>query len=289
MKAVLHITSGDCAGAVLARSGIAGEILVWHDMLYLCARAPGWPDDATLDARARFLEDLTGGGLSRKTIRATLDAQYAQLATAGQYERIVLWFDACLFDQAMLAHILACMTTEALARTDVLCVDAFPGIEPYHGLGQLQPQQMASVYHRRCPLSAAQAVYARVADAAFASQDPERLATLAAGRDTPLPWLPAAAARWLQEQPDPVTGLGRLATLALDAIRAGCEKPADIFAAVSAADTPPQYWGDITLWATINALAHRTPPLVRIDGPAPRLPQWEGGAELASFRITCAP
>ena len=60
----------------------------------------------------------------------------------------------------------------------------------------------------------------------------------------------------------------------------------DIFKAVAVADTPPQYWGDITLWAKINALADRDPPLVRFEGPLPRLPQWEGAADLKKFRIT---
>ena len=87
------------------------------------------------------------------------------------------------------------------------------------------------------------------------------------------------------QQPDPATGLGRLESLALAAIRSGCTTPADIFASVAAADTPPQYWGDITLWAKINDLAEHNPPLVRIDGPTPRLPQWEGLADLKRFRI----
>jgi hypothetical protein len=74
--------------------------------------------------------------------------------------------------------------------------------------------------------------------------------------------------------------------MVLDAIRDGCERPWKIFSAVAAADTPPQYWGDITLWAKINALADRDPPLVRIEGPQPRLPQWEGRADLKRFRVT---
>ena len=107
--------------------------------------------------------------------------------------------------------------------------------------------------------------------------------------DAPLPWIPAAVARWLLERPDPVTGLGRLEELALAAIRAGCETPGKIFASVAAADTPPQFWGDTTLWAKINALAEREPPLIRIDGPVDRLPQWESDLRLKDFRISALP
>jgi len=94
-----------------------------------------------------------------------------------------------------------------------------------------------------------------------------------------------AVRRWLEEQPGKVTGLGRLEQLALQAISSGCDTPAEIYSCVSARETPPQFWGDITLWTKINALAGRKPPLERIEGPGARLPQWEGVADLKLFRI----
>ena len=52
MGKTLHITSGDCAGDSLAKSGISGEVFIWHDILYDGPRNPGWPDDDILDACA---------------------------------------------------------------------------------------------------------------------------------------------------------------------------------------------------------------------------------------------
>jgi hypothetical protein len=212
--------------------------------------------------------------------------QYRQLATAGSYERIVLWFDACLFDQSMLAHVLTCLAHQGLHQVDLLCIDEFPGIEPFNGLGQLQPEQLASLYRDRGPISAEQFAFAVAVDRAFARQDKALFRDLAAMSAPPLPWVPAAVNRWLQEQPDPATGLGRLESLALAAIRSGWTTPGDIFAAVAAADGPPQYWGDITLWGKLNGLADRVPPLVTISGPLARLPQWESPVPLSEFRIT---
>ncbi|MCE5265058.1 MAG: DUF1835 domain-containing protein [Deltaproteobacteria bacterium] len=286
MKGTLHIIGGDRAGESLAKSGIPGEILVWHDVLYDGPRNPGWPDDATLAARLRFLEEMTGGGLDRKDILGTLRAQYGKLAGSGDHERIVLWSDACLFDQAMLVHILTCMRHLGIPNAELLCVDAFPGIEPFHGLGQLQPSQLVSLYDRRRPVTDAQFRFAAVVDRAFAARDLQALAGLAHEIDAPLPWVAAAAARWLQEQPDPATGLGRLESLALRAIREGNATPDGIFSAVAASDVPPQFWGDITLWAKINALAGHNPPLVRIEGPEKKLPQWTTSLDLKTFRIT---
>ena len=285
MIETIHITSGDIAGDRLAKSGIPGEVFVWHDILYDGPRNPGWPDEDTLVARAQFIEKETGGGLKKAFVLKTLKEQYVKLAAAEKLKQIVLWFDACLFDQSMLAHILTCLHHKGVKKAELLCVDVFPGIESYNGLGQLQPSQMASVYDQRKQVTNEQFQFAIIVDEAFANQDQNLFFELSKMTDAPLPWIPAAVTRWLQEQPDAETGLGRLETLALEAIRSGCEKPWDIFNKVAAADTPPQYWGDITLWAKINGLADRNPPLVRIEGPLPRLPQWEGIAELKSFRI----
>jgi len=269
----------------LDKSVISGEVFVWHDILYEGPREPGWPSDDTLNLRAGFLKETTGGGLSRSYVLETLKLQYAKLKRAQSYGRIVLWFDACLFDQAMLCHILACMHLQVLEAVDLICVDAYPGIKPFNGLGQLSPEQFALVYNRRRTVKKNQFVFAERVDNAFALQDRDAFNELALCPNASLPWVPAAVKRWNEEQPDRKTGLGLLERMALEAIRSGCETSAEIFSFVSAKDTSPQFWGDITLWAKINALADRQSPLIRIEGPQARLPQWEGIADLKLFRV----
>lgn len=285
MSTTLHVTSGDRPGEILAETGIPGEIFVWHDILYDGIRPPGWPDDKALDARAQFIVNSTAGGLEKDRVLNTLRHQYRKLSAAANYERIVLWFDACLFDQSMLAHILSGLLHWNFKAAELLCVDAFPGVVPFNGLGQLQVSQLAGLYDQRKPVTDAQFRFAEVVDKAFATQDQAQLEKLSRWVNAPLPWVPNAAKRWLQELPDPETGLGRLEYLALEAIREGCKTPGEIFSKVASMDTPPQFWGDITLWAKINALANHDPPLVRIDGPAQRLPQWGNFEELKDFRI----
>ncbi|MEH6579587.1 MAG: DUF1835 domain-containing protein [Amphritea sp.] len=285
MERTLHITSGDCAGELLAKTGIAGEIFVWRDILYDGLRNPGWPNENTLAARALFLEQATGGGMQRAVILEELKAQYRKLEAATEYEQIVLWFDGCLFDQSMLAHVLTCLRSLGIRQAELLCIDAFPGIEPFDGLSQLTPQQLASLYGNRQGLTEEQFNFAEFVDSAFARQDMTVFDELEKLQNAPLPWVPAAAARWLDEQPDEKTGLGCLQQLALDAIGNGSETLKEIFVAVSAADVHPQYWGDSTLWEKINSLADHNPPLVRIEGPAPRVPQWQG-EDLKLYRVT---
>jgi hypothetical protein len=230
---ILNITSGDISGRALEKSGIPGEVFVWRDILYDGPREPGWPSEEILKKRAVFLEETTGGGLSRDFILKTLEDQYEKLESADKYENIILWFDACLFDQSMLVHILNCLRIRRVRDVELLCVDSFPGIEPYNGLGQLTPEQMASVYNKRVPVSAEEFLYARHADEAFVFQKKNMFNALAELPDPLIPWIPAAVKRWLQERPNKTTGLGRLEQMALDAVRSGCETPLDIFTSVA--------------------------------------------------------
>lgn len=285
MKQVLHITSGDIVGENLRKGGVSGEVFVWHDILYDGPRNPGWPDEDTLRARAVFIEEATGGGLERQLVLSGLKDQYRKLETARDHDGLVLWFDACLFDQSMLVHILACMQAKGIERAELVCVDAFPGIERFHGLGQIPPEQLVRLLPQSRPISADQFTFAERVDRAFALQDRAEFVELSNYRDAPLPWVPAAVARWLKEQPDETTGLGLLERLALEAVCNGCEHPTEIFKYVAAHDTPPQYWGDTMLWGAVNRLATRRPPLVGIEGPRPYLPQWNAAQDVKAFRV----
>ncbi len=285
VQPILNITSGDCAGRILEDSGVPGAVVVWHDILYDGPRRPGWPDEEALSARATFLEGQTGGGLKRAQILATLRAQYQVLIDAIPSTLVRLWFDACLFDQSMLVHVLTCLDVRGVGPVELICVDSFPDIVPYHGLGQLTPDQLASQIDRRFAVSGEQFDFAREVDAAFAEKKIPALTALSRLATPALPWIPAAASRWLEELPDNSSGLGKLQRLALDAIRSGCEVPSTIMKAVAEADTPPQYWGDSTLWAKINELAERKPPLVEIKGPGKHLPQSMALGDVDEYRV----
>jgi len=289
MKQILHITSGDTVGDLLRHSGLAGDIFVWHDILYEGPRSPGWPDDETLKLRAHFLVNFSGGGLGFDQVLTTLGSQYARLKECDSYEHVVLWFDGCLFDQSMLVHILACLSHLAFANVELICINSFPGIEPFHGLGQLSAAQLASLFGQRVAVTQKHYDFAVKADVAFASDEPAELSAISQMHSDVLPYLPAAMDRLIQEMPHSRTALGRLEKLIMSAAASGCETPATLFNFVAAREPPPQYWGDTTLWAKINGLAEREPPLLKIEGPAPRLPQWSGSLNLNEFKISVLP
>lgn len=288
MSNILNITSGDTSGCLIEEAGIVGEVFVWHDIMYDGPREPGWPDEEALIARAKFIEHETGGGLKAYDVLQTFKEQYRKLELASVDSRIVLWFDACLFDQSMLVHILACLYLLDISDVELICVDKCPGIERFNGLGEMTPTQLASCYDSRIRVSEEMFRFAVAADAAFAEKDISALQKLAEMDGAPLVHVPAAAKRWLKEQPSPETGLGQLEQLIIDALNNGCTTPLEIFKYAAGNDEPPQYWGDTTLWSRINSLSERVPPLVKITGPGRKLPQWGNFDGLHEYKVTTA-
>lgn len=289
MAEAIHITNGDAAAALIKAAGFRGEMLAWNDLIYDGPPLRPWPDDDQINARARFLSESTGGKVSVGDTKETLLRQYASLESGcASSVELMLWFDACLFDQAVLVHVLACVGSRSHGPVILLVVDSHPGINPFNGLGQLTPERLASRHAERTAVGETVFSFAAEADRAFAGKDKAALETLATMLDAPLPHIPPAAKRLLAEMPDPATGLGRLETLILEAVNADAAHPGEIFKAVAAADISPQFWGDTTLWAKINGLATRQPPLLTISGPSARLPQWSTDVPLRDFRITLA-
>ncbi len=283
MANVLHITSGDCAGELLEKSGIGGTVLVWHDLLYEGIRPTGRPDAQALIKRAEFISNYTGGGLSMEDVLSALLCQYRDIERIKAH-KIILWFDACLFDQSMLAHILCCLEDEIRDQVYLLCVSEFPGIKPFNGLGQLSPEQILSLEGKEVSVTPEQFAYAQEVEIAFASQDQKLLTQLAQDNNPALPFIPAAAARWLEETAPANGKYGKLKTLTLQTLADGVLSPIEIFKSVSNKDHSPQYWGDTTLWREINLLADED--CLTITGPADRLPQWGNPKNLGDYKVT---
>ncbi|KAJ3198450.1 hypothetical protein HK101_004220 [Irineochytrium annulatum] len=67
-----------------------------------------------------------------------------KLHSFQQYKEIVLWFEYDLYDQTMLSYLLHYFNGQALQNTklNLLCIDSYPEIEHFRGLGQLTSSQI---------------------------------------------------------------------------------------------------------------------------------------------------
>lgn len=285
---VLHITCGDCAANALRQSPVDGEILVWHDPVLEGELRIHDGDEVYRQVRAQHF-------VKQKYVKeygealAGLEARHRKLNGAGGYDEVVLWFDACLFDQSILLQVMDRLSLLELpdTRLSLLCVGDHAEIDRYLGLGQLSSEQMAALYPSRHEITAAEMTLARAAWQALTASDPRDIQRLAEGDCSPLPYLEDALHRRLEMFPSTVNGLSRLEQEILRAVAGGAHEPMAIFRAVQDMEDRP-WFGDIMVWERIDAMAEDRVPLLEVNGPGPlKRPLWEQPQPVEDRHIEC--
>ncbi len=264
---MLHVRNGDAAGDRLRASGLSGLVVAWQDVLHEGPVPEGLAPEELREVRSLFIADQ--GWAPFEAVLADFERRDRALASFPDHDEVVLWFEHDLYDQLQLIQILDRFAEWDLDRTrlSLVSIDAFPGVEPFHGLGQLRPDQIASLLPARRAVTPAQLSLARRAWAAFRSPDPRKLAALAVVPSPGLPFLPAALRHHLEQFPAAARdGLSRTERQVLEAIDAGAETPVAVFLADQAREPAP-FMGDATLWTYLRGLNEGAHPLVVLSAP----------------------
>jgi hypothetical protein len=256
----LHITNGDCAASTL-REFLTDPVTITADVLH-DGPAPRVDLDSWHALRAKYLEPIDETAFERT--RREL-AQWDRMVTdAGRHDEIVLWFEHDLFDQLLLIRTLDLLGGRR--SVSLICIDRFPGVERFVGLGQLNAGQLASLVSTRRPVTDDQYALATKAWDAFRAPDPTDLATMVRQPDSmqALPFLARALRRFLEEYPSTTNGLSRTETAVLRELEAGPRSGLDLFVGTQAQEGQP-FMGDWGLFDDVKALADARTPLVTID------------------------
>jgi hypothetical protein len=250
----LHITNGDGAAEIIKQSTVAGDVLPWRDPMH------HGPFPARLDLhqlsriRATY---LTGPDMDIADVERGFQLRDTHLEAAPRYDHVVLWFEHDLLDQLQILQLLDWFADAKMGDTtlELICVDSFPGIENFRGIGQLDTVQMASLYAQRHRVSPETLAKAKLGWAAFRHDDPRHLLEFTYGDLTGLPYLKNALFRHFEEYPKANTGLRRteqqLLLLAQDQI---CD-PVELFLQNMNFETA-LYLGDWTTFSTLNFLCN---------------------------------
>ena len=255
---------------MLTAAGIPGDKVCWADPLCEGPLHRHSTDAARQKERAAYLS-ARGSVPMTETYRDLMGDDW-RIDQCVHYDETILWFEADLFDQAILVYLLARLAAfRSRTRLSLICIGEFPGIERFIGLGQLTPGQLATLLPGRRPVTAGQFRLAARAWDALRSPDPMALAAIGRMRSSAMPFLPAAMRRYLAEYPSLRNGLGRTEQLALEAIAAGARTPKQVFPRVQERERRP-YMGDTMLYAVLRDLASpRYPAIAGAHGRLPRL------------------
>jgi hypothetical protein len=262
------VLNGDAAADQLRRSGVQGEITLSADVLHEGPAPAGLLPERWRKVRARYLAECGYGDYDR--CLADLTEWDRALEGSRGFDEVVIWLEHDLFDQLQLLRLLDWFGSRddlSTTRLSLICIGSFPGIEPFHGLGQLSPQEMASLLDRRERVTEKQIFLARHAWRAFCSPEPIGL-EVALRRDTSaLPFLADALQRHLEEFPWTRDGLSRTERQALLGIDSGFDTFESLFRAVQALEPRP-YLGDSSFLRCLRVLGSSPVPLIRLE-PGP--------------------
>jgi RNA polymerase sigma factor (sigma-70 family) len=273
----LHIVNGDCTTSIIEEAGIPGTSSIWADVLHEGPVPAGLSDPELLAVRAGYLSDTSDARSHEDTV-AHLTRWREALRRRDSCGEVILWYEHDLFDQLNLIQLLTLLADDqgpgarSTAPVSLICIGSFPGRPDFKGLGQLTPDELASLLETRQPVRQAQYDLAARAWHSFRAPDPRAIEELLATGTSALPFLAAALRRHLEEFPSTVDGLSRTERRLLQLIGES-STPADIwttFHRISDGETA-FYIGDASFWQIARQLAASSPPLIalHIDSAEP--------------------
>lgn len=142
------MTHGDTVVGTMKSVGLQGDFLPWRDVLHQGPVPAELSPGELRRVRARFLlesrRDWFMDGLAYFTAR--------DRALVGA-DDVLLWFESDLYDQLQLLQILD-LLGDGRGRRRLICIGSFPGYSGFVGLGQLDPDEFATLVGTEHDISA---------------------------------------------------------------------------------------------------------------------------------------
>lgn len=257
---MLHVVNGDSVIASFQQVKLPGAYISWKDVLH-DGPVPATSTLEELSAiRAEALSNFGWGDY--QTIRAGFAERDRALADFRKHEEVVLWFEHDLYDQLQLLQVLDWFAAQerGKVRLHLIQINSYPGVQPFHGLGQLTGTQLAKLFPMRKTVTPEQLAAAKKVWQAFRAPDPQELVNFTQ-QDVPgMPFLCAALRRFLEEYPWTRDGLPRMQRQVLQSVGSGAKNKGEIYLSSRKSEQFP--WGDASVYLRVDSLT---------TGPAPAL------------------
>lgn len=254
----LHVFNGDCGRDAWKKSGGTAPSLVWlENYLEGILPPPETPIPEFERIRTAELHRLMPE-LAPERLAAAQKRMDDAVVNRSAGDTVYLWFDACMFDQLILARILFLMR-ETAADVRLICEDTNWGDSAIPFPAAQQAARRLSRGDREIFASAwaAAAGGIEALDRRMESSENDRF-----------PFLKKALARFREEFPDP-EGLGRSERQLLEIVGRGCHAEAEIFHAAGACEEYP-FMGDTMCHRLLDGLVRKGRLEIRFGGDGAR-------------------
>lgn len=262
---VLHVANGSATTNLIEAAAIPGRRSVWADVLYDGPVPGGLSDAELLRVRARHLSGLVNATYLDEV--NGLQRWRDEIDNVSAYDELILWYEHDLFDQLNLLQLLSWLKGRLPAAKAVSLIEigTFPGRPSFKGIGELNPDDVASLLEKRAPISEERYTLSERAWTAFRHRSPYALDELHVGETSAIPFLSAAVKRFLEEFPWTTDGLSRSERRLLEIASSG---PLDLwttFVHMHEGETA-YYITDLSLLSLLRELSRLNPALISIAG-----------------------
>ncbi|PQP81736.1 RNA polymerase subunit sigma [Paenibacillus sp. PCH8] len=263
-KDMLHIMNGDHAANRLRESGIQGDILVWRELYTFGPVTRDMKEAKVRKNRAAILEQQLG---IPQTEYLQINELERKLHSFHQYKEIVLWFEYDLYDQTMLSYLLHYFRGQALQHTNLnlLCIDSYPEIEQFRGLGQLTSVQIESLSGSWHVINQTELQAGAQFWEAYTSPELRHHLGYLQAEAAVLPFANAAFKAHLSRLPSVSNGLGVIEQTTLESIKAGVGSPYPLFREVGD-KLHVLGIGDLEYWAHLKRMTEGPHALLQMTG-----------------------
>jgi len=283
MSDMLHILNGSSIEEPLRQSSVPGDFFSFRDALIAGPVIAGLNKEQWRELRVEHL--ASAYGVEPNKCDQQLLEQTQVLESYSTHDEVVLWFEHDLFCQLNLLYLLDWFAHVDLAgtRLSLVNVGEFPGKENFRGLGELNEQELESLFPQRQTVSATQLELASAAWRSFSSPDPTSLESILHTDTSSLPFLSTALAAHLRRFPNTANGLGQIENKSLELVENGSEEFGDLFPAFVALESVYGL-GDTQLWISLVNLSKADEPLLttQTESNSSRV------SPKATFKITAA-
>lgn len=264
---MLHIHNGDSTADTAKQTSLPGEHFAFRESLITGPTPFGLSGSKWRSVRSAHLSASYGGDTAE--CERGLLAQEEKLASVSEHEEVVLWFEHDLFCQLHLIYLLDWFSQCELGNTklSLICIGEFPGKENFRGLGELNPEQLTSLFPARQPVTSAQLNLAALTWRAYRSPYATAIEYILRTDTSALPFLDATLRAQLERFPSTKNGLGLVENRALQRVGQGGDSFIHLFR--SFVDVESAYgFGDAQFWLALQRLIAATEPLLTMTGIA---------------------
>lgn len=262
---MLHLHNGDSSADTAKRSSLPGEHVAFRESLITGPTPSGLSDNAWRRVRSAHLSEAYG--VDKQKCERDLLSQEETLGSFSEHDEVVLWFEHDLFCQLHLIYLLDWFSRRDLGKTtlSLISIGEFPGKENFRGLGELMPDELASLFPKRQRLTPAQIAIATAAWENYCSPNPTDIERLLQGDTSALLFLGVALRAHLERFPSTKNGLSRIENRALELTSQGFNSFSDLFSKFG--DAEPVYGlGDAQFWLALRRMCAARAPLLTVAG-----------------------